>query len=299
MAQWNSVKLTQKGLRLQAKAQAGEPLVISKAVVGCGYLPEGTAAADLTQLVEAVNAPADITDNKAAGDGTTAISIRVQNGATAFYFREIGLIAVDPDEGEILYAYTNAGDNADFMPARANDNIIMQDVTLITQIGNAENVEVNVSLVVEVTRNEFAELESKVSDNTAEFQHLMDSLTLSFSSPTPIEVIGAGIECSKDVEISCRKGSFVLPAGSGGSFENCFWVTESEEYRDYARIIIQLNPADNTAYIYSDLQSMQRPTPDFSANYAIVYGYVERNEDDIAASTLHEFDTKFIYIPEV
>ncbi len=166
MGQFNSMCLTKKGLRLQAKAQTGEKLAFSRAAAGCGYLPDNTDVLELTSLIEPIDTPVDITGNQVIGDGTTQLSVRVQNGSTAFYFREIGIFATDPDEGEILYAYSNAGDYADFMPKLRGTDRVITDVTIITQIGNAENIDVNVTLIPEVLHDEFnAHRENAVIDH--------------------------------------------------------------------------------------------------------------------------------------
>ena len=52
MANWNGLQMTTKGIALQAKVEAGEPLVITKIKLGSGVLPEHTNIKDLTDLVE-------------------------------------------------------------------------------------------------------------------------------------------------------------------------------------------------------------------------------------------------------
>lgn len=155
MGRFNGVRLTSKGLRLQAKVQTGEKLNFKGVVVGTGYLPETADIISMTELISPVSdAQTDVIGNKVTGDGFSQLEVRITSGATAFYLREIGIIATDPDEGDILYAYTNAGDYADFIPASV-DNITTQDITIVTAIGNAKDVNVNITLDVEVRREEF------------------------------------------------------------------------------------------------------------------------------------------------
>ena len=52
--------------------------------------------------------------------------VKIKNGDTAFYMRELGIIAKDPDEGEILYAYINFGDGASAMPALTEVHILCE-----------------------------------------------------------------------------------------------------------------------------------------------------------------------------
>lgn len=155
MGRFNEIKLTSKGLRLLSKVQTGETLVLKSVVVGTGYLTENIDVTALTELVSPVtDAQVNIIGNEVTGDGYSQLEARIEGGEKAFYLREIGIIATDPDEGDILYAYTNAGDYADFIPA-SSDNVTTQDITLITIIGNAENVTANITLDAEVRREEF------------------------------------------------------------------------------------------------------------------------------------------------
>ena len=164
MGQFSDVRLTRKGLRLQAKAQTGTKLVFKGIVVGRGYLDDNTDVLDMTELVEPVNdAVTGIVANTVTGDGYSQIDAMVKSGGTGFYLREIGLIATDPDEGDILYSYANAGDYADFLPAEV-DGVVTQYISIITVVGNAEDIDVNISAVAEVTREEFTALKNVVED---------------------------------------------------------------------------------------------------------------------------------------
>lgn len=155
MSKFSPVRLTLAGLRLQGKMQAGHSLTFTRAVAGDGCLG-GTEAMTLTELIHPVDTPVSLLNNKVIGDGTTALTLRIENGSTPFYFRELGVMARDPEtRTDVLYAYTNAGDYADFFPAVSGTNHIVQDVTLITQVGNAETVDIRVDLTAEVTKEEF------------------------------------------------------------------------------------------------------------------------------------------------
>lgn len=154
MSKFSPVRLTLAGLRLQGKMQAGHSLTFTKVAVGDGFLGDSDVLS-LVALIHQVEAPVSLLDNKVIGDGTTALTIRVENGAAPFYFREIGIFARDPDlQKDVLYAYTNAGDYADYFPVLSGTNHIIQDVTLITQVGNAEHIDIEIDLTAEVTKDE-------------------------------------------------------------------------------------------------------------------------------------------------
>ncbi|MDG0871014.1 hypothetical protein L5D93_00115 [Paenibacillus thiaminolyticus] len=59
---------------------------------------------------------------------------------SGFYFREIGVFAQDPDEGEILYSYGNSGENAEYIPPEGGPDVIEKYIDAVTIIQNAQNV---------------------------------------------------------------------------------------------------------------------------------------------------------------
>ena len=62
-----------------------------------------------------------------------------------FYWREVGLFAVDPETGaDVLYCYQNAYDLAEYIAA-AGSEIIEKTLTLIAQVGDAPNVSIVVN----------------------------------------------------------------------------------------------------------------------------------------------------------
>lgn len=158
------VELTKQGEELLAKVQTGIPLNITRAGVGDGFVSDGQSVTQLMSLVNEIPSHAskisgtstvvDITYHKAESN-STVLRIRVQNGDTEFDLREIGIFAQDPDLGEILYAYTNCGNGALTMPVYNGKTRTVRDYTLATRIGNASDLEVNVTLPAEVRQEEF------------------------------------------------------------------------------------------------------------------------------------------------
>lgn len=159
-----TVKLTAKGLRLLAKVQAGALSQFTKAVIGDGFMPDDQDVAGLTALIseipshqtgeEATSATVDIT-RITYGEGTVTLRIKIKNGDTAFYLRELGIKAQDPDEGEVIYAYINFGDGASAMPAFDDSTYVTRNIELTFIISNAANVSANVTLPAEVSYEEF------------------------------------------------------------------------------------------------------------------------------------------------
>lgn len=150
------VTLTEKGLLLQSKMQTGEKLKIVRVAIGDGFLPEGQDKKKLLQLVheiathtsdtEGTSTIADIVYNELNDAGSVITRIKIQNGDSEFFLREIGIIAFDPDEGEILYAYTTCGNGAECIPAYNGINRVVRDFSLYTKVEQAIAFDVKVTL---------------------------------------------------------------------------------------------------------------------------------------------------------
>ena len=168
MAQWNAIKLTRKGLQLQAVMQTGAiPLSVTRAAIGNGTPGENIEL--LTNLVsEITDVDVSIISNDVK-DSFAQMVIRIQNGESAFYIKELGIFAEDENGNEILYAYTYA-DAADYMPAITDGNMT-QDITVAVVIGNASEVKAIINTQQGVTLEQLnASIEDVKSLITSEEQ---------------------------------------------------------------------------------------------------------------------------------
>lgn len=139
MSTFGRITLTNRGRILQSKAQTGIPLSYTRMAVGDGFLGS-TSILELNRLVnEVLSLP--ISSFKVIGAGRASISaiLSNQNLTSGFYYREIGIFATDPDVGEILYCYGNAGNLADYIPSKGSD-IIEKTLEVQTLVGNATSV---------------------------------------------------------------------------------------------------------------------------------------------------------------
>ena len=131
--------ITTKGKRLLAKAQVGAAISFTKAQIGSGTLTEGTDILGLTSLIQSVKELniSGLSVSKESAQITMGFS---NEGVSApFYWKEIGLFANDPDEGEILYAYGYAGDNPDYISTYSAAPMEFL-FTMIVQISGAAEV---------------------------------------------------------------------------------------------------------------------------------------------------------------
>lgn len=109
--------VTSKGKMLEARTHAGDEIEFTRMQVGQGQLPDGQSIEALTALISPVKY-IPISAVKSSGTQATVNGGFTNNGiAASFMFREIGLFANDPIDGEILYAYAYAGANPDSIPA--------------------------------------------------------------------------------------------------------------------------------------------------------------------------------------
>ncbi len=143
MAQFSYTILTNNGRDLIAKAHEGKELKFSKFVIGSGTLPDGAVIPEMTGLI-APRLNMEIARIYNPGHtGTAIISGVVSNKDVheAFFMREIGLFALDPDTGnELLYAYIYAGDKADYMPAQEGVDVLYFRFDFHVVIEQAQNV---------------------------------------------------------------------------------------------------------------------------------------------------------------
>lgn len=140
MSAFGALILTNQGKNLQAKVQAGAPLNFNRIAVGDGDLG-GASIPNLTNLIHQVKS-LGISKLKPLTDGKAVVGTVLSNQdiLTGFYWKELGVFAQDPDLGEILYCYGNAGVNADYIPAGGGTDIVEKSIDVVTIVGNSSNV---------------------------------------------------------------------------------------------------------------------------------------------------------------
>lgn len=143
MAAFPKMTLTNAGQALQTKVLAGETLTFTRIALGDGQL-NGQPIAPLTALISQ-KATVEV-DSVRVVNTTTAQAAGFFSNAdisTGFWWRETGLFAQDPDVGEILYGYTNAGDAGDYIPTVA-DTRIEKYIYCSIAVANADSVNITI-----------------------------------------------------------------------------------------------------------------------------------------------------------
>lgn len=143
MAEITNGVITNQGINLRSKTDAGVTLELKRLVMGDGVPAEGTDLKAITTLVNELKA-FDIQSKLPLGSGVTRIRTILSNAGmtTGFHAREVGVIANDPNDGEILYAYGTA-DPADWIPPETEAFQQVFDSNLIT--GNTQDITVTLA----------------------------------------------------------------------------------------------------------------------------------------------------------
>lgn len=168
MSEWNGMILTQKGLNLQAKVEAGEcELELLRVELGSGTPGEDENVQEFTALKKH-EIDVGISDKTPKDGGICTITgiITNQNVNIGFYAKEMGVIANDPDDGEILYMYAT-DNNPDFVPAKTSKYVVNASYSINVAISNAEMINATIDsagLVTVSVLNHY--IENHNEDNT-------------------------------------------------------------------------------------------------------------------------------------
>ena len=140
MAQFPILRLTHAGQEMAGMSQGGGKLTFVRVELGDGQLKEEDSIEALTDLKRSVmQLPLQGYLNE--GNGKARLRFVIDNSAltVGFHNREVGIFAKIDSGAERLYAYTNAGNYADWIPSKETP-IDGDIVDLHIVIGNAANV---------------------------------------------------------------------------------------------------------------------------------------------------------------
>lgn len=153
---WANTVMTQKGLALQTKLIEGTKLQITRAVVGTGFVTPGllnqqTAVSDPRQELSfrPVTYPEE-------GRCTLAVHLDNDELTEGYMATQVGIYAMDPDEGEIVYfiAQATSADKGTEIPAAHESPGYTAEWTFYVQYGQADEVTVMVDPEGAVSREE-------------------------------------------------------------------------------------------------------------------------------------------------
>lgn len=138
MAEFNKT-LTNAGAQLLAKCIAGQELRFVAVCMGDGILT-GSSAGQTALISQKIRLPISKISRKDATASIRAI-LSFKDITEGFYWREIGLIAQDMETGtEVFYAYGNAGDKADWIPAGGATTLNEKIIHISAMVSSTANV---------------------------------------------------------------------------------------------------------------------------------------------------------------
>jgi hypothetical protein len=165
MAQFQNVIITGKGQALMAKMMAG--------VGNIQFTKINTSSQIYTEeQLEALTALANVKQttlvSKVTRTNGTAIKIEgaINNASlvAGYSCQTVGVYAIDPEEGEILYGVTGVNGQADYIPAFNGVTSTGIKFELIISVGNASSVTLEVDPAAVATVGDLDEIYSQISD---------------------------------------------------------------------------------------------------------------------------------------
>ena len=162
MAQFPVLRLTRAGQDMAGMSQGGGKLIFVRAELGDGQLGESDAVETLTALKHRVM-QLPLQGYLGEGNGKARLRFVVDNSSlpAGFFNREVGIVAKMEGGEEQLYAYTNAGNYADYIPSKETP-IDSEVIDLHIIIGNAANVTLETQNGAYMTQIDFEEHRTKI-----------------------------------------------------------------------------------------------------------------------------------------
>lgn len=146
MAEFSKLVITEKGQALLAKMIAGVGNINFTHVSSSNVEYTVEQLEELTSLSE-IKQTSLISEKVRASDVTVKIEAAFNNFelTLGYYMRTLGLYAVDPDEGEILYGVTVETSGNCYVPPYNGITVSGTYIQLVITVGNAENVSLEVN----------------------------------------------------------------------------------------------------------------------------------------------------------
>ncbi len=147
MSNFDSTIVTNQGFDLLTRVLSGQcELKFTKIKIGDGQA-DANELDELTNLVNEI-LEINITNAQHNGDQSCSIGGRISNEGLTSTIRinEIGVYAIHPEFGEILYGYTTANGNASFIGPSAS-TVMYEEIEIRTYISTVENINCNIVAV--------------------------------------------------------------------------------------------------------------------------------------------------------
>lgn len=143
--QYAAYVVTNAGQDIIARIIAGESVTFSKIVIGDGYDYDTESFETKTELVNEVKS-LSISSMQIANSNTVEFvaDFGTADIQDAFWYREIGIYVIDPDDEtkEILFAYGNRNDAAEYITPHIQNYAVLKTIKCLTSVGSSANVNI-------------------------------------------------------------------------------------------------------------------------------------------------------------
>lgn len=164
----NNTTLTEAGERLLAKAETGTELKYTRIMVRDRQMTSDQTLLTMTKIISPViSVPITFCEPIFEGPTMAKVGGTFDNTqiTTTFMYREVGLFALDPDDGEILYAYGNAGTQAEpIAPATEGGLIAERTPIILAIIGRTKNITAAIASGANVSNYEFNQYKNEITN---------------------------------------------------------------------------------------------------------------------------------------
>lgn len=200
----DGVTITARGLQLITKLVAAESqMEFSSVKVGTGILAAGMNPYELTNLVQYKmdGMIAGYGYDEEAMDAYVVMQLSNNQVETGFVMTEVGLYAMDPDLGEILYGYLDLSNDPNYIMPAENGRSKTVQIKLHIIVGEVNEIKASINPLSQVTREELEkELEKRVSIQGGD---ISDTI---INPENPPEIEGEAVKYPEIEESGTTKG---------------------------------------------------------------------------------------------
>lgn len=293
MAHFPAIQLTKIGKQMIGESQGNAKLIFVRAELGDGQLNEGEDTESFTGLKHSVmSAPLQNFLDKGNGEVRLRFSVSNRDVMNGFMNREIGIFAKLDDGEAKLYAYTNAGNFADYIPSKEvpiDSEII--DVHII--VAGAKNVTAVISDESYVTRKTFEEHNTDPNAHPNLGLHIRKNSTayavgdIAYSRSLPS---WARLECVRAGTTSNTEPTEMrqMSAGKLVTDGTVMWIVD--DVRDGARVgDIILRPTLRDGYIKANGATVK------ASEYPRLLAWVQESNMTVTAEQYTQDCSKYVY----
>lgn len=166
MAEFSKLVVTRKGQALIAKILAGTATDIDFVSVAASDASYSVDELEGLESLSAIMQESEISRKTRTNEVAVKVETAFSNTdlTVGYHMRTLGLFANDPDEGKILYAATVETSGNCYMPPYNGITVSGAYIQLITTVGNADNVSLEVNPGAIATIGDIQRLQKQIDE---------------------------------------------------------------------------------------------------------------------------------------